>query len=82
MCKAIEDMKKAARKEGKEEAKKEMCKAIEDMKKTARKEGRAEGEAKATENNIKTMNKNGFDIDTIARALGLDIKFVKKVLQG
>ena len=69
-----------------EEGEYNMCKAVEEWKKELRTEGKAEGiaegEAKATENNIKTMNKNGFDIDTIARALGLDIKFVKKVLQG
>ena len=80
MCKAIEDMKKTARKEGKEEAKKEMCKAIEDMKKTARKEGIAEGKAENLQENIKTMNKNGADESLIAKLLGLDVAYVKKVL--
>ena len=80
MCKAIEDMKKTARKEGKEEAKKEMCKAIEDMKKTARKEGKAEGKAENLQENIKTMNKNGADESLIAKLLGLDVAYVKKVL--
>ncbi len=61
-----------------------MCKAIEDLKKDARKEGKkeglVEGEAKKLNENIKTMYKNGFDVETIARALSLDIVFVKKVL--
>ena len=57
-----------------------MCKAIEDLKKDARKEGLVEGEAKKLNENIKTMYKNGFDVETIARALSLDIVFVKKTL--
>ena len=86
MCKAIEDMKKTARREGIEEGKASMCKAIEDMKKTARKEGieegKAEGEAIATTNNIKTMHKNGATVELIAKLLGLDILYVNKVLEG
>ncbi len=58
----------------------DMCKAIEDLKKDARKEGLVEGEAKKLNENIKTMYKNGFDVETIARALSLDIVFVKKTL--
>ena len=62
----------------------DMCKAIEDLKKDARKEGIAEGEArgeaKKLNENIKTMYKNGADETMIAKFLGLDISFVKKVL--
>ena len=54
----------------------DMCKAIEDLKA----EGKVEGKTEAIQENIKTMNKNGFDIDTIAKALSLDINYVKKVL--
>ena len=69
-----------------------MCKAIDDMRKESmaegearglaagKAEGMAAGEAKALNQNIKTMYKNGFDIETIARALSLDLGFVKKVL--
>ena len=53
-----------------------MCKAIEDM----RKESKAEGIEQTLNNNIKTMNSNGFDENTIAKALSLDIEYVKKVL--
>ena len=57
-----------------------MCKAIEDMKKDAKKEGIAEGKQEAINENIKTMYSNGFDENMIAKALSLDINFVKKVL--
>ena len=57
-----------------------MCKAIEDLKAEGRAEGRNEGKAEERANNIKTMKNNGFDIETIARALSLDINYVKKVL--
>ena len=65
-----------------------MCKAIEDMKKHAKEDGKAEGiqegiikgEEKNLNNNIKTMHSNGFDVNTIAKALSLDINYVKKVL--
>ena len=65
-----------------------MCKAIDDMRKESKAEGIAEGEAKGMaageaknlNQNIKTMYKNGFDVETIARALSLDLGFVKKVL--
>ena len=59
-----------------------MCKAIEDLKAEGRLEGKVEGKTEAIQENIKTMNKNGFDIDTIAKALSLDIKYIKTVLQG
>ena len=65
-----------------------MCKAIEDMKKHAKEDDKAEGiqegiikgEEKNLNNNIKTMHSNGFDVNTIAKALSLDINYVKKVL--
>ncbi len=44
------------------------------------KEGIKEGRTEAIINNIKTMHKNGFDIDTISKALDLDIEYVKEVL--
>ena len=53
-----------------------MCKAIEDMKKHAKEDGKKEN----LNNNIKTMHSNGFDVNTIAKALSLDINYVKKVL--
>ena len=61
-----------------------MCKAIDDI----RKDGIAEGEARGInigaannlKENIKTMYKNGFNEETIARALSLDLAFVKEVL--
>ena len=61
-----------------------MCKAIDDMRRHAKEEGRVEGRAEGKEaalaDNIKTMHSNGFDVNTIARALSLDINFVKEVL--
>lgn len=49
-----------------------MCKAIEEMKQEAKNEKEYEV--------IKTMSNNGFDISTIAKALSLDINYVKLVL--
>lgn len=59
-----------------------MCKAINDMKKESRQEGILEGERNNLNKNIKTMNSNGADEKTIAKLLGLDIEFVKKVLNA
>jgi len=59
-----------------------MCKAINDMKKESRQEGILEGERNTLNKNIKTMNSNGADEKTIAKLLGLDIEFVKKVLNA
>ena len=59
-----------------------MCKAINDMKKESRQEGILEGERINLNKNIKTMNSNGADEKTIAKLLGLDIEFVKKVLNA
>ena len=47
------------------------------IKKTAREEG----EVKAREEAITTMSKNGFDSETIAKALSLDIIYVNEVLK-
>ena len=91
-CKALEDMRKHAREEGYEEGKKEVCKALEDMRKHAREagyeegkvlgveEGYEEGKKEALTNNIKTMHSNGADSNLIAKLLGLDIEYVKKIL--
>ena len=69
-----------------------MCKAIDDMRKESKAEGisigkaegisigKAEGKAEKLNENIKTMHKNGFDAETIARALSLNLCFVRKVL--
>ena len=39
-----------------------------------------EGAQIQLENSIKTMHKNGFDVETISKALSLDINFVNEVL--
>ena len=61
-----------------------MCKAIEDLKKDWKAEGIEvgieTGKTQELNNNIKTMHSNGFDEETIAKALSLDIKYVKDVL--
>ena len=46
----------------------------------AKSEGKVEGKAENLNENIKTMHSNGFDAETIARALSLDINYVKEVL--
>ena len=43
-------------------------------------EGKQEGLTEGLENAVKTMYKNGFDEETIARALSLDLEYVKGVL--
>ncbi len=43
-------------------------------------EGKAEGKQEAIEENIKTMFSNGFDAQTISKALSLDISYVNEVL--
>ncbi len=40
----------------------------------------AEGEQRMLEKNIKTMFSNGFDAQTISKALSLDISYVNEVL--
>ena len=84
----INEVTKAELKIEESEGEIDMCKAIDDMRKESKAEGIAEGEAKGMaageaknlNQNIKTMYKNGFDVETIARALSLDLGFVKKVL--
>ena len=73
MCKAIDDMRKESIAVGK-------AAGIAEGEARGKAEGLAAGEAKALNQNIKTMYKNGFDVETIARALSLDLGFVKKVL--
>ena len=46
----------------------------------AKDEGIEQGARENLENNIKTMHNNGFDIETISKALSLDIDYVKEVL--
>jgi flagellar biosynthesis/type III secretory pathway protein FliH len=65
MCKGLDEFAAKAKSEGKAEGKAE---------------GRAEGEINKLNENIKTMHSNGFDAETIARALSLDINYVKEVL--
>ena len=48
------------------------------IKKTAREEGLVE----ERNNNIITMHNNGFDSETIAKALSLDISYVNEVLKN
>ena len=48
--------------------------------KEARSEAKAEGKVEATEDNVKTMYKNGADIEMIAKLLSMDIDRVKEIL--
>jgi hypothetical protein len=57
-----------------------MCKGLDEFAAKAKSEGKAEGETNNLNKNIKTMHSNGFDAETIARALSLDINYVKEVL--
>lgn len=43
-------------------------------------EGKSIGKLESIKEMIKTMNKNGFDKDTISKALSLDINFINEVL--
>ena len=56
------------------------CRAWDEFEKRSIEKGKAEGKAEKEKNNIKTMHKNGFDIETIAKALSLDINYVKEIL--
>ena len=84
----INEVTKAELKIEESEGEIDMCKAIDDMRKESIAEGEArgmaagklEGKIEALNQNIKTMYKNGFDIETIARALSLDLGFVKVAL--
>ena len=53
-----------------------MCKGTNELKKSERNKGALNKERE----NIQTMYKNGFDPETIAKALSLDINYVKEVL--
>ena len=57
-----------------------MCKAIDDMRKESMAAGKLEGKTEMLNQNIKTMYKNGMNVDDIVKYLGLDLVFVKKVL--
>jgi len=54
----------------------------EDIRKEGIKEGIKEGKEEERNNNIKTMYKNGFDANTISKALNIDINYVKSVLEN
>ena len=43
-------------------------------------EGEAKGRVEGKAESIRTMYKNGFDVETISKALDLDINYVKEVL--
>ena len=61
-----------------------MCKGLDELEARGIAKGKAEGKVEGAleneRNNIKTMHKNGFDPETIAKALSLDINYVKEVL--
>jgi len=84
----INEVTKAGLKIDESEGEIDMCKAIDDMRKESEaigetrgiSIGKAEGKAETLNENIVTMHKNGFDAETIARALSLDLCFVRKVL--
>ena len=84
MSKEVEDMKKDSYNQGVIEGKASMSKEVEDMKKDSYNqgviEGKTEGKIENLNDNIKTMYNNGFDVKLIAKALSLDINYVKKVL--
>ena len=56
--------------------------AREEGKAEGKAEGKVEGSKETLDNNIKTMKSNGFDNETIAKALNLDIKYVNEVLKN
>jgi predicted transposase/invertase (TIGR01784 family) len=66
------------------EDKLDMCKGLDEFAARAKAEGKAEGIAEGAleqeKKNIKTMHKNGFAPEVIAKALSLNINYVKEVL--
>ncbi len=58
------------------EEKIDMCKGLDEFAEKYKNEGKSE----AINGNIKTMYKNGFEPEIIAKALSLDINYVKEVL--
>ena len=65
-----------------EEDKLDMCKGLDEFRQEALDEGLAKGKVENEKSNIKTMHKNGADINTIAKLLSLDINYVKEVLNS
>ena len=65
-----------------EEDKLDMCKGLDEFRQEALDEGLAKGKIETEKSNIKTMHKNGADINTIAKLLSLDINYVKEVLNS
>ena len=62
------------------EDKLDMCKGLDEFAARAKAEGKAEGALEQEKKNIKTMHKNGFAPEVIAKALSLNINYVKEVL--
>jgi len=60
----------------------DMCKAIREIRKDGILIGREEGAINKEREIIITMSNNGFDDNTISKALSLDIKYVKEVLNN
>ncbi len=63
-----------------EEDKIDMCKGLDEFAEKYKNEGKTEGALENEQKNIKTMHKNGFEPEMIAKALSLDINYVKEVL--
>ena len=81
MCKAVEDWKRELLEEGKAEGRAEgRAEGKAEGLTEGEAKGRAEGALDQQKSSIKTMNKNGFEPEVIAKALSLDIDFVKEVL--
>ena len=59
-----------------------MCKGLDEFRQEALDEGLAKGKVEKEKSNIKTMHKNGADINTITKLLSLDINYVKEVLNS
>ena len=58
------------------EDKLDMCKGLDEFAARAKAEGKAEGALEQEKKNIKTMHKNGFAPEVIAKALSLNINYV------
>ena len=62
------------------ELKEERAKGRAEGREEGRAKGLAEGKKETLEENIKTMYNNGFDEETISKALSLDIKYVNNII--
>ena len=59
-----------------------MCKGMDDFRNKYEEKGKQAGIIEEQQSNIKTMNKNGADAETISKLLSLDINYVKEVLDN